>query len=94
MVIKDLIDLVHEDIDGVVKKSDLDAVLSSFLRNCKEQLLKGEPLVLKNFGTLSVEVRKAHLGRNFRTAQSVSIPERKIVKFTAGVNFSSELKGK
>jgi DNA-binding protein HU-beta len=39
------------------------------------------------FGTFSVSKRKARTGRNPRTGESIKIPARNVVKFSAGKEF-------
>lgn len=93
MVLKDIIDLVHEDIDGTVKKSDLESAFRSFLKISREQLLITESIVLTNFGTISLEKRNARKARNPRTGEQVNVPDRKVAKFHPSKVLAKGIKG-
>ncbi len=45
-----------------------------------------EKVVISNFGTFRVKGRKPRVGRNPKTGASVSVPERKSVRFKASKN--------
>lgn len=47
-------------------------------------LRRGEKVQMVNFGSWRRLRRKARLGRNPKTGQSLSIPARNVVKFSAG----------
>lgn len=50
-----------------------------------ESLVKGETVEFRDFGVFEVKVRKPRIGRNpNKPANTVTIPERKVVKFKAG----------
>lgn len=51
-----------------------------------EALRNEEKVVISNFGTFRVKHRKARSGRNPKTGTSVSVPERKSVRFKASRN--------
>lgn len=57
----------------------IDAVFSTI----KESLTEGEPTILKGFGNFSISSRTARQGVNPATKQPMTIPARKVVKFTA-----------
>jgi nucleoid DNA-binding protein len=50
-----------------------------------DELAEGRDIELRNFGVFEIQTRKSRQGRNpKRPQETVSIPERKIVKFRAG----------
>jgi DNA-binding protein HU-beta len=49
-------------------------------------------MALLGFGAFSSVKRKARKGRNPRTAEMISIPARKIPKFTVGKAFKDAVK--
>lgn len=61
----------------------VDAVLKSIMNTTKNH---GE-LRLIGFLTLKVAKRKASTGRNPRTGKAIEIPEKNVLKISAGKNF-------
>jgi nucleoid DNA-binding protein len=68
--------LTQQEVFGVVQKT-LDYVT--------ESLVKGETVEFRDFGVFEIKVRKPRIGRNpNKPANTVTIPERRVVKFKAG----------
>jgi len=68
--------LIQADVAAVVQKS-LDHIIAS--------LQKGETVEFRNFGVFEVQTRKSRIGRNPKKPdQTVTIPERRVVKFKPG----------
>ena len=68
---------------GLTKRTSgkaVDAVVSA-ISDC---LARGEKVTLVGFGTLRVTKRKARVGRNPQTGDSINIPAKKVPKFTSG----------
>ncbi len=66
-------------------KSDAAAAVQATLDIMAKELAAGGHIELRGFGVFEVKVRKASVGRNPRKPEeSVTIPERKVVKFRAG----------
>ena len=57
-----------------------------------ERLSAGEKIELRNFGILKVKTRKGRVGRNPRTGDSVSIPDKKVVRFKPGMKMKLDVK--
>ncbi|MCK4851526.1 MAG: integration host factor subunit beta [Candidatus Omnitrophica bacterium] len=57
-----------------------------------ERLSAGEKIELRNFGILKVKTRKGRMGRNPRTGDSVSIPDKKVVRFKPGMRMKMDVK--
>ena len=49
-----------------------------------EALKRGEPIKISGFGTFYTKDRKARVGRNPKTGETVEIPGKTIPKFRAG----------
>jgi nucleoid DNA-binding protein len=68
--------LTQQQVFYVVQKT-LDYVTDS--------LVKGETVEFRDFGVFEVKVRKPRIGRNpNKPENTVTIPERRVVKFKAG----------
>lgn len=67
-------------ISKVVAEKALKGVVDSIA----EALAKGESVSLVGFGSFAVQQRASRRGRNPRTGARITIPARKVPKFTPG----------
>jgi DNA-binding protein HU-beta len=67
-----------------LKKVEAERALDAFVQVIEKELSKGEEIRLVGFGTFSVSTRAATEGRNPKTGDPISIPERKVPKFKPG----------
>ena len=81
--ISDRTDVKQVEVKGIVQMA-LDMIV--------ESLSKGETVELRNFGIFKVKSRKARLGRNPKTGEGVRIPEKKVVRFKAGLVMKEKVK--
>ncbi len=86
----DLIDVVAAGAD--ISKSTAGNAIDSFTEAISETLKKGDKVSLTGFGTFTVSERKARIGRNPRTGESINIPASKSPKFSAGKVFKEAIK--
>jgi nucleoid DNA-binding protein len=75
-----------------MKQIEAKKVVQLALDIIVESLSKGETVELRNFGIFKVKSRKARLGRNPKTGESVRIPEKKAVAFKAGLVMKEKVK--
>ena len=75
-------------IKQIVVKEVVQKVIDAMI----ESLAKGETLELRNFGIFKVKERKARIGRNPRTGETVSIPSKKVVTFKPGLVMKQSVK--
>ncbi|MBU3759016.1 MAG: integration host factor subunit beta [Candidatus Omnitrophica bacterium] len=75
--------LTQIDVKKIVQRT-LDVIL--------ESLERGETVELRNFGVFKVKSRRGRLGRNPRTGQEVSVPEKKVVVFKPGLVIKNKIK--
>ena len=66
----------------LTKKAAKEAVDATF-DNVTSSLKKGEKVVISGFGTFIVRGRKARVGRNPKTGQSIQLPSMNTVGFIA-----------
>lgn len=83
----DIIDAVAEELD--MTKRDVSDVIEAFHDEIKRALAQGDRVAISGFGVYESASRKARLGRNPRTGETVKIKATKLPKFRAG----AELKG-
>jgi len=62
-------------------KKDLEKVVSVVLNEIKQALKRGDRVELRGFGMFSINIQKARMSRNPKTAEKVSTPEKKKILF-------------
>jgi nucleoid DNA-binding protein len=75
-----------------IKQVDVKAVVQKTLDHITSALMGGKTVELRNFGVFKVKTRKPRIGRNPKTGTTVSIPERKVVTFKAGMIMKKKVK--
>jgi len=75
--------LTQIDVKKIVQRS-LDVIL--------ESLERGETVELRNFGVFKVKTRRGRIGRNPRTGEEVTVPEKKVVVFKPGLVLKHKVK--
>jgi DNA-binding protein HU-beta len=69
---------------AAVSMSTAEKALNGIVAAVSETLEKGENVTLVGFGTFSVSKRKSREGRNPKTGDAITIPEKKVARFKAG----------
>jgi DNA-binding protein HU-beta len=67
-------------------------VIDGFLDQIIRALKKGDRASLVGFGTFTVARRRARRGRNPQTGAPITIPARRVVRFTAGKTLRIEVR--
>ncbi len=80
------LDVIKAVAKTLSAKSEAVAAVETAFQAIGEALRKDEKVVISNFGTFRVKYRKARSGRNPKTGASVSVPERRSVRFKASRN--------
>ena len=78
----ELINFIASDAD--ITKVDAGKALDAFMKGVLDALDKEERVTLVGFGSWSVLKKAARKGRNPRTQETITIPAKKVVKFTVG----------
>jgi nucleoid DNA-binding protein len=65
-------------------KSSAAAAVDSLLEGITRALKKGEAITFVGFGTFKTTHRRARVAKNPRTGDAITIPKRRVVRFTAG----------
>lgn len=71
------------EISGLSKPDSIRA-LDGMIQSIQTGLNEGKKITLTGFGTFNVTTRPATKGRNPRTGESIEIPSKKVLKFSAG----------
>ncbi|MGE4265861.1 MAG: HU family DNA-binding protein [Deferribacterales bacterium] len=86
---KELIEKIAE-MSGL-KKSDAEKALKAFEEATVEALKADDKVTLVGFGTFSVSERKERKGRNPQSGKEMTIPSKRVPKFTAGKLFKDSI---
>ena len=78
----DLIDEIAA-ASGLSKKKS-EVVVSTFFNSIVDSLTRGDKVELRGFGTFKLRRRRARIGRNPRTGESVEVPSKMVPFFKAG----------
>jgi DNA-binding protein HU-beta len=83
-------DLVNEISSRTgLTKSKSSEVIDSVIESIQDSLTRGEKVTLVGFGTFDTITRKARKGRNPKTGEELSIPEKRAARFKAGSGLSN-----
>ena len=85
----ELIDHIAETAG--ISKTQANAAMDAFTGGIVSALQGGDRVTLVGFGTFSVSDRAARTGRNPQTGEVIKIKARRVPKFKAGKDFSSEI---
>jgi integration host factor subunit beta len=83
MTKSDLVQKLSEQVTTLTKK-ECEVIVDTVFGNMKESLQRGEKIEIRGFGSFTVRVRRAKEGRNPKTGEKVSIPEKRIPFFKVG----------
>ena len=66
------------------KKKDVEKAVNTIFDSMKEALVQEQRIEIRGLGTFKIKEREARHGRNPKSGENVSIPDRKIPFFKAG----------
>ncbi len=75
---------------GIEKEKALK-VIEAFMIIVKDNIVNGEDIFLRGFGTFTTKTRKKKIGRLIKENKSVEVPEHKIPYFKPCEEFKSKL---
>lgn len=85
-------DLSHHLMERLeLGKKEAALMVNTFLESIIETLKTGEGIELRGFGSFRLRDRKAHLGRNPRSVESIEIPSKRVVYFKLGKELRNKL---
>ena len=64
-----------------------EKAVNAILEEIKDGLQRGEPVILRRFGSFQVRAKRARTGRNPKTGEEAGIPARRVVRFKSGEHF-------
>ena len=67
-----------------LNQRDVESAVKKILEEMGDALAKGHRIEIRGFGSFTVKQRPARMGRNPRSGESVSIPEKRVPHFKPG----------
>lgn len=89
----DLIEKVSEKTAGLTKKQT-EIVVNMLFDSIKEALAIGDKIEIRGFGSFRIRNRRNREGRNPKTGETVSVPEKRVPFFKAGKELKELVDGK
>ena len=86
----DLISKISKDAD--ISKEKANLAIDSLVPGVTQGLKKEGRVTLVGFGTFYVSKRKARVGRNPQTGESIQIKAKRVARFKAGKELESAVK--
>lgn len=86
-----IVRLAEENPD--LKAEDLERVVGVILEEIADALARGDRVELRGFGAFSVRQRKARIGRNPRTGESVKVDAKSVPFFRPGKELRARVNG-
>ncbi|MBN2284416.1 MAG: integration host factor subunit beta [Deltaproteobacteria bacterium] len=90
---KDLIQAIGGKIQHYPKR-DVASAVEAVFSAMKEALTEGQRIELRGFGVFSVVSRKARMGRNPKTGESVYVPSSRHLLFKTGKDLQTMIGGR
>ena len=74
-----------------LRVEDVERAVDTFFDEVAESLARGGRVELRGFGAFSTRQREARKGRNPRTGDTVSVPEKRVPYFKPGKEMRARL---
>ncbi len=68
-------------------------IVESILRGIKDTLVKNEDVKISGFGKFTPHEKKSRKGRNPKTGETITISDRRVIKFKVSDCLKAELNG-
>ncbi len=72
-------------------RTDVRHVIETFISIVKDQLINGDSVVMRGFGTFTVRVRKPRVARDINRNKPIMLPERRVPFFKPSEKFIKEV---
>jgi len=89
----DLIDKVSLKTAGLTKKQT-ELIVNMLFDSIKEALAAGDKIEIRGFGSFRTRNRRNREGRNPKTGEIVTVPEKRVPFFKAGKELKEVVDGK
>ena len=72
-------------------RKDVEKILEIIFSEITKALCRSENIEIRGFGTYKITMRKARIGRNPKTAKTIQIPEKRMIKWKMSKTFFNRL---
>jgi integration host factor subunit alpha len=86
---KEIADLLYEKLEFT--KKECIPIVESVIDIIKEEVSKGNEVLIPGFGKWSVKKKNARVGRNPKTGEDMTIAARRVVTFKSSTKLRNEL---
>lgn len=86
-----LIELYRDEF--AVPRGDAEKTLNWIFDTIQTELVKGEDIFIRGFGTFSTHRKPARNGRDPRNGEAIAIPARTVARFKAGRGLAATVNG-
>jgi integration host factor subunit beta len=83
MTRSEIVDLLAERFTHLTQR-DSESAVTTILDALSNSMARGHRIEIRGFGSFSITRRAPRLGRNPRSGESVSVPEKRATKFKPG----------
>jgi integration host factor subunit beta len=90
MIRSELLQALAKENPGL-RAEEIERVVDTFFEEIASSLAEGGRVELRGFGAFSTRQRDARKGRNPRTGESVSVPQKSVPYFKAGKEMRARL---
>ena len=92
MIKSELIQRIADENPHLFQR-DVERIVATVFEEITEALVRGDRVELRGFGAFSVKHRDARIGRNPRTGESVSVPDKRVPFFKTGKDLRERMNG-
>ena len=84
-----LVEMIHNEVG--LNKREAKELIECFFEQIKASLENGNDIKFSGFGNFILRNKSPRPGRNPKTGEEVTIPERRVVTFKSGLKLKSKL---
>ncbi len=84
MTKSELIESLSEKLSDSLNKKDAELIVNIIFKEMSRALRDGEKIEIRGLGSFKIISRRSRIGRNPKTGEKVSVPEKKAVFFKPG----------
>ncbi|MCX7835336.1 MAG: integration host factor subunit beta [bacterium] len=85
-----------ELVDNIARRTgitriEVATVIDSFIAEIREAIANGNEVELRGLGTFTLREKKARIGKNPRTGETIHVPEKKVPAFRISLDWKKSL---
>jgi len=90
MTKSELISKIHTRL-SILAHADVDMSIKVILDSLTKTIAEGGRVEIRGFGSFTVTIRPPRVGRNPKTGERVSVPQKKVPSFKPGIALRDRL---